>query len=392
MAAIHAKMVANLKREQVGTNILQYEDSKVTNHWRRNRKTTVDLLELPVAVDRQLEDQRIQQDFNRNPRLHIPTKVDKVRSEQIIAKKGFSRDVGIKANVVNKFVRDATGIHTYALIPPPRLKGETIPLDADPETNPFVKTYAKETKKKPHMVSYGHRPSSASRTFNPGTMKIRMKHNEVARAPAEGKFAFGLPVGILSKLLKAPHIDGPGAHNDDHEGHGSVGGESHSEVKSAGSNYNQSAHDVHDIHGLFTDPPMSPGSSPPNASSRSGSAPHAHAEQRSIGGRGAAGSGAAAVQRTGNAEQPFDWDESQTEFGADSWISGSVEKTKEGFFSGGVGNIDYLNVRIPGFPQGGVVEKKKKKKLPAHLTPVSSFLCCVCVRVFSIFYYFAIIA
>jgi len=393
MAAIHAKQMASLKREQVGTNILQYDDSKVMNHWRRNRKTTVDLLELPVAVDRQLEDQRMQQDFNRNPRLHIPTKVDKVRSEQIIAKKGSSRDVGLKANVVNKFVREASGIHTYALIPPPRLKGETIPMDADPETNPFVKTYAKETKKKPHMVSFGHRPSSASRTFNPGTMKIRMKHNELARAPAEGKFEFGLSVGILGKLLKAPHIEAPDAHSAvDPDDYGSLGGDTHSEVKSAGSNYNQSAHNVNDIHGLFTDPPMSPGSSPGGHRSQSNSAPraqHGQQQQRSTEGTnksGAGGSTAAGAKGGKNIDQSFNWDESQTDFGADSWISGSpVEKKKTSLFSGGIGNIDHLNIRIPGFPQGGSVEKTKKKRLPSQLTPVSSlinYLCALCCVIF----------
>jgi len=203
-----------------------------------------------------------------------------------------------------------------------------------------------------------------------------MKHNEVARAPVEGKFEFGLPVGILSKLLKAPHIDGPDAHagNDDQ---GSLASESHSEVKSARSNYNHSAHNVHDIHELFTDPPMSPDGSPPAARSQSHSAPSVR-QQRSTGGTlkssgGAAGSGAATV-RGGGIDQASGWDESQTDFGADSWVSGSVEKKKEAFFSGGLGNIDYLNVRIPGFPQGGSVKKTKKKKLPAHLTPVSLYV------------------
>ena len=47
------------RREQVGSQILEYDNSKVKNHWRRNKKATVDLLELPVAVDRQLEDQKM---------------------------------------------------------------------------------------------------------------------------------------------------------------------------------------------------------------------------------------------------------------------------------------------------------------------------------------------
>ena len=64
------------KREQKGTLVQEFDDSRVKNYWRRHKKATVDLLELPVAVDRQLEDQRITMEYNRNPRLHIPTKVD----------------------------------------------------------------------------------------------------------------------------------------------------------------------------------------------------------------------------------------------------------------------------------------------------------------------------
>jgi predicted kinase len=164
--------------------------------------------ELPIAVERQWEDLQIQREFNRNPRVHAPTKVDKVRSEMIINKNGAARDVDIKAKVVNKIVREASGVHQYAIVPPPRRGKKTIPLDPDPETNPLVKLYAKETKKKPVIVSYGHRPSSASRTFNPGTMKIHMRHDEAVSAPQNNTFNFGLPAGILQKILKAPSIKG----------------------------------------------------------------------------------------------------------------------------------------------------------------------------------------
>lgn len=238
------------KREQKGTLVQEFDDSRVKNYWRRHKKATVDLLELPVAVDRQLEDQRITMEYNRNPRLHIPTKVDKVRSEQIIAKQGASRDVGIKAKVVNKIVREASGKHSYVIVPPPRKKGEEIELDPDPETNPFVALYAKETKKKPVIVSFGHRPRSASRVFNPGTMRVKMKHNEIARAPSDhNKFQFGLPVGILGKILKAPPIRNPNSLADEDESQqGSLA---------------ESAHEYDDPHDLFSLPPGSPGASHP---------------------------------------------------------------------------------------------------------------------------------
>ena len=232
------------KTEHVGTKVQRYEDSRVKNHWRRKKKATVDLLELPVAVDRQLADQREQMAFNRNPRLHEPTKCDKVRSEQIIAKQGNSRDVGIKAKVLNKIVREASGMHSYVIVPPPRLKGEVVEVDPDPETNPFVKLYAKETKKKPLIVSFGHRPRSASRVFNPGTMRLRMKHNEMARAPAEGKFEFGLPAGILGKLLKAPHINPAGEMPDDSQDFDLDGRSLESGSMSRGSKYNDPAERV----------------------------------------------------------------------------------------------------------------------------------------------------
>jgi hypothetical protein len=236
------------KRQQNGTLVQEFDDSRVKNYWRRHKKATVDLLELPVAVDRQLEDQRVTMEYNRNPRLHIPTKVDKVRSEQIIAKKGNSRDVGIKAKVLNKVVREASGQHGYVIVPPARMKGEEVEMDADPETNPFVALYAKETKKKPVIVSFGHRPRSASRVFNPGTMKIKMKHNEVAKAPNDpNKFQFGLPVGILGKILKAPHIKAVGSMLDDDE-------EDVSQAGTLGSSFEADPHD------LFSLPPDSPDS------------------------------------------------------------------------------------------------------------------------------------
>lgn len=237
------------KREQKGTLVQEFDDSRVKNYWNRHKKATVDLLELPIAVDRQLEDQRITMEYNRNPRLHIPTKVDKVRSEQIIAKQGASRDVGIKAKVLNKIVREASGKHAYVIVPPPRKKDEVIELDPDPETNPFVALYAKETKKKPVIVSFGHRPRSASRVFNPGTMRVKMKHDEIAKAPSDhNKFQFGLPVGILGKILKAPHINNPN----------SLADEDVSQQESL-----ESAHELDDPHDLFSLPPDSPGGSRP---------------------------------------------------------------------------------------------------------------------------------
>ena len=100
------------------------------------------------GVDREEEDRYRQIEFNRNPRLHSHTAAEKLRSDRIGMKATGLRDVSLKAKVVNKIVRDASGIHTYTLVPPPRAIDEVIEMDADPETNARVKSYTKETKKK----------------------------------------------------------------------------------------------------------------------------------------------------------------------------------------------------------------------------------------------------
>jgi len=193
-------------REVLGNSLTQWSDERVSNHWKRNKRASIDLLELPVAVDRQLEDQRLIMERNRNPQLNVPTKVDKVRSEQIIAKVGATRAVAVKAAVLNKIVREASGINTYVITAPPRSVDDEPEDIHDPDTNPHFKSYAKETKKKPQIMSFGHRPRSASRTFNPSTMRFRMRHGEMIKAGRDGQYGFGLPVGILAKILKAPKI------------------------------------------------------------------------------------------------------------------------------------------------------------------------------------------
>ena len=71
--------------------------------------------------------------------------------------------------MLNKIVRDASGVHTYALIPP--INDSTISANQnqsiDPETNPVMKPYRDQINRKPIMASFGHRPRSASRTFHP---------------------------------------------------------------------------------------------------------------------------------------------------------------------------------------------------------------------------------
>lgn len=114
--------------------------------------------------------------------------------------------------MVNKVVREASGIHNYTIIPPPRLEdGRQLlrkePLE--PETNPSVRAYAQESKLKPVMCSFGHRPRSASRTFHPATMRFRLKHGQILPSVTDGRTGIGLPVVVLKQVLHAPKI----AHN-----------------------------------------------------------------------------------------------------------------------------------------------------------------------------------
>eukprot|EP01031_Cornospumella_fuschlensis_P041218 gene41218-50305_t len=179
------------------------------SYWMRTRKPTVDYLrDTPFATDRQLEDQRIQQMVNRNPQLYNPTKVDKVRSQVIVAPKGESRSVAMKANVLNKFVREASGVHNYTIVAPPKqVTNDSMTKEIlDPETNPRVRSYAVESKQKPVLCSFGHRPSSASRTFHPATMKLKLKHGAIVPALEPHRTTVGLSVAVLKKVISAPPI------------------------------------------------------------------------------------------------------------------------------------------------------------------------------------------
>jgi hypothetical protein len=189
--------------------IEQFEKPMPSHHWLRNKKQSVHFIhDSPFATERQLEDQRLLMQKNRNPQAYIATKVDKVRSETISASLGASRPVAVKANVLNKIVRESSGVHNYTIIAPPRVHGDKKEKEKlDPETNPRVRAYAKEAKMKPVIVSFGHRPRSASRTFHPATMRFRLKHSEIAHGGDNiNKTGFGLPVAVLAQVLRAPKI------------------------------------------------------------------------------------------------------------------------------------------------------------------------------------------
>jgi len=205
---------------------LEEQDELATSHyWISHKKASLNLLvdDTPFAMDRQLEDQRFSIHNNRNPQLHAQTRADKTRSETMVAKKGAIRDISMKAKVLNKIVREESGQHTYTLVPPLAEAGHQQGAEAavDPMTHPLFRPYALEMKQKPVVQSFGHRPSSASRTFNPATMKVRLRHGSVAKQekPAHAT-GFGIPVAVLTKVLKAPELsrnEGPSGVDGDDE-------------------------------------------------------------------------------------------------------------------------------------------------------------------------------
>jgi hypothetical protein len=134
------------------------------------------------------------------------TKADKPRSLKITQKMGSATTLGIKAKVLNKIVREASGVHNYTLVPPVSQPKEA--MSTDPDTHPLMKPYREQTNRNPIMCSFGHRPKSASRTFHPGTMKVRMKKGEVAAVNPSGN-GFGLPPYVLAKILNAPKLNAP---------------------------------------------------------------------------------------------------------------------------------------------------------------------------------------
>jgi hypothetical protein len=211
-------------------------------YWKKNKKPNIDIRVSPFALDRQLEDQKFSMMHNRvsitanhcyfadimhgriltlvlylvsclmlhlflrqNPRGVELAKGEKLRSEKFV-KKSDPSALKTKAKVINKIVREVSGVHTYALIPPIEKRDKRVKEEVDPDTHPLMKPYRDESTRNPVMCSFGHRPSSASRTFHPSTMNFRLQHEEVAAVASKGQSGFGLQPAVLAKLLHAPPL------------------------------------------------------------------------------------------------------------------------------------------------------------------------------------------
>lgn len=117
----------------------------------------------------------------------------------------------LKLKIVNKILRKELDSTTYTVMPPILEKTRktgfsdfNIPEPID-HRHPVFRPYYTDFLLRPVMTSYGHRPSSGSRTFVPATMKIRLKHGELIKTDLEKKkTGFGLPVSVLAKLLRVP--------------------------------------------------------------------------------------------------------------------------------------------------------------------------------------------
>lgn len=118
---------------------------------------------------------------------------------------GTAAPIVTKVKALNKFVREASGVYNYTLVPPPRKKDDPANAEVwDPDTHPLTKPYREAGKLNPSMCSFGHRPSSASRTFHPATMKFRLKKGEIVKPGQNGKTGCGLTPANLAKIISAP--------------------------------------------------------------------------------------------------------------------------------------------------------------------------------------------
>ena len=208
-----------------GNTFLMYDAPMPADYWAKHKKFSVDLNEHAFALDRQLEDQRFLRDNNRNKWNNVLMKCDKTKSEKF-GPKGALNPLKVKAKTLNKIVREASGVFDYTLVPPiqkkkkPKKQGEPGSPILDPDMNPYVDVYKRESNMKPKVVTFGHRPRSANQTFHPGTMKFRLKHGQIVQPGKEGRSGFGLSVVQLQQILsagKVPRADEEGEeeNNDD---------------------------------------------------------------------------------------------------------------------------------------------------------------------------------
>jgi hypothetical protein len=137
-------------------NIQLLEKPQVRQHWRRNKRATVDLSESPFVVDRQLEDQRQLMQRNRNPLADVPVLgIDKLRSERHMhARMMKAPTSNVCTKLVSKIVRQESGVNSYVLLNKKGIdKQISMPIDVD--TVPFLEPYRKESMVSPVMMSFG---------------------------------------------------------------------------------------------------------------------------------------------------------------------------------------------------------------------------------------------
>ena len=192
------------------------------------------LRESPFAIDRQLDDRTDIINRNKNLQLTLKTKNDMAKESALLHRKVLKPEK-MKARLITKIVREATGQHTY-FMPSSAILNNSATLSSSysgnmttntkgtttgagftiknrkkltnsnvDEDSPLFQPYIKESQLAPQMVSFGHRPRSASRLFNPGTMKIHLNHGEYVPVPSNPEqITFGISSNMLAKLLQSP--------------------------------------------------------------------------------------------------------------------------------------------------------------------------------------------
>jgi hypothetical protein len=181
----------------------------------------------PSAEARQRDDLSQLMTYNKNPRLLELTSADTCRSASYLPKP--KEQTGVKQQlfkVTTKSLSRATGeplrdvtqrLSQVSFSPPPRRKAAAAAQlgmsETDIEDAPVMKNYDTALKLAP--PSFGHRPGSASRTFNPvtmGTKKDRGVKKRKGKVGGRGNVTGVMSTAMLKALLSGdPALEPPTA-------------------------------------------------------------------------------------------------------------------------------------------------------------------------------------
>jgi hypothetical protein len=179
----------------------------------RQRKRVVESIDVkanPYCEQRRLEEEQRLQALNRNPQLNHLTRADMKRSESFLMSGSASRRRAIEAqrrilaasDVGRPNRSNITGASSSSSVP--TLKDITQPtvksIPAASSMEDILQPYAKEAMAAPSS-SFGHRPSSAQRMFNPTTMSTNVDRLRRPSLIGPGRKRIGMSSTMLQQLL-----------------------------------------------------------------------------------------------------------------------------------------------------------------------------------------------